>query len=557
MQASTVLELPPDKKVVVMLIESLASLIIEEKRGYTALFNNENTLVTLSGETKEIIQCAETDVRVIIERIEGSLLTKTLPLRFLHVPSIRSERVRMLIASIEDSHHLEISFTPRRIPLLEFSSVVGSFYPKKYLRDIIDPPTIPENPCWSVSMPGRSTSVMLPSDSSALEEFFQFGGSQVVLSGMKCMVDFKEMKIRSETGEVASISRSPALVTDSDFPQHRITMNVKGGSEYIHNAIPIIKKYIKEDLVTSSPITIRSAVLPEYRPQLEQQINNCCRQFCIELIGFNTVEGYHTFSIKGAKDYINWVVPQLDSLVQALLLKFRALSEKPALSPVNHPVVINPQPLVPIENYPPNWTHQVSNCVICDVPQMSDEWRDVLRRMQDTLPRVICKKIERVQNKTIWERHKLEKQQMSARNNGEINDKLLFHGTGNTNPHQIAQSEDGIDFRHSTRERKLMWGKGAYFAVKASYSNQYAYKLAEGTRQIILVNVLTGFSHNYGSTHNYDLTKPPPRPVHPGAPVLSSNRSYDTVCGHTGDSDVYVVYDLTKSYPAYIITYSV
>jgi hypothetical protein len=47
----------------------------------------------------------------------------------------------------------------------------------------------------------------------------------------------------------------------------------------------------------------------------------------------------------------------------------------------------------------------------------------------------------------------------------------LFHGSKSTKPDKIYESEEGFDIRFS---QGGMWGYANYFAVNASYSNEYA-----------------------------------------------------------------------------------
>ena len=97
-----------------------------------------------------------------------------------------------------------------------------------------------------------------------------------------------------------------------------------------------------------------------------------------------------------------------------------------------------------------------------------------------------------------------------------------------------------------------MWGRGAYFAVKLSYShNGFTYRHScqgnKATYQVFLAHVLTGES----------IFLPPDRkilmpPVKPGTDV-----HYDSIQGETAGSKIFVLYKLDMAYPAYLITYSV
>ena len=56
--------------------------------------------------------------------------------------------------------------------------------------------------------------------------------------------------------------------------------------------------------------------------------------------------------------------------------------------------------------------------------------------------------------------------------------KTLFHGTSNTPPNVIYQSEEGFNLNYS---KVGMWGKANYFAFNSSYSdNGYAHVFPTG-----------------------------------------------------------------------------
>ncbi len=136
------------------------------------------------------------------------------------------------------------------------------------------------------------------------------------------------------------------------------------------------------------------------------------------------------------------------------------------------------------------------------------------------------------------------------KNQGEINEKELYHGSGSTPPIAIYRSEMGFDFRF-TRPNGL-WGFGAYFAAAAAYSNTYAYLTTDGMRQIILAKVLTGITYN---TTNTDPTmrKPPLKPD--SLSSFFSEERYDSVCTYARGSKIHIIYDHEKLNPAYLISY--
>ena len=183
-----------------------------------------------------------------------------------------------------------------------------------------------------------------------------------------------------------------------------------------------------------------------------------------------------------------------------------------------------------------------------DPERESDEYDRVANQFLLTLPRAHILHVQRIQNKLLWKRYRDCSKRMSDRNL-YVRDELLFHGTRGTNPESIYKGTDSFDLRCSSGG---MWGRGIYFAVNASYSNGYAYH--EGNvRKMFAAFVLTGnskFSDPDGS-----LTKPPPIPAIDGSDTSVQHR-YDSVCGMTYGTRVYITYDNDHAYPAYLIEYT-
>lgn len=191
---------------------------------------------------------------------------------------------------------------------------------------------------------------------------------------------------------------------------------------------------------------------------------------------------------------------------------------------------------------PKEWDPQKDNVAIKEVPIGSPEWKRVAQMVLDTLPNVDVMKIERIQNRYLWEKYVFHARRMKEKNKGYINEKELFHGTRDTLPEKIyADEEEGFDMRFS---RSGMWGQGNYFAEKASYSDTYAYQAPNGTKQFFLAKVLTGDSITLQS--DTKLRMPP---------VKNGSVRYDTVNGITHGCRVYISYSNDKAYPLYLITY--
>ena len=185
----------------------------------------------------------------------------------------------------------------------------------------------------------------------------------------------------------------------------------------------------------------------------------------------------------------------------------------------------------------------------------SDEWKNVIGHMHKTLPNAKVRMLQRIQNRWLWEKYFSAKARMEEAK-GKINEKNLFHGTRGVAPDKIHRSEHGFDFRFS---RQGMWGTGTYFAVNASYSDAYAYPTGKDKeKQILFAKVLTG--ETYHCQPDRSLNKPPLKVPNSDSDSCCTgpftDERYDSVSGNTNGSDIFVIYDHEKAYPAYLVTYT-
>jgi len=209
---------------------------------------------------------------------------------------------------------------------------------------------------------------------------------------------------------------------------------------------------------------------------------------------------------------------------------------------------------------PSSWEPQSSKCELKTVSRGTPEWNSIHDQMvkPDFPARII--KIERVQNTWLWELYQLSKKRMLEKNDGEVNEKSLFHGTRTTAPKDIYDSEQGFDNRLAS---KGMWGEGIYFAEMAKYSDAYAHKLRGGHKQIFLAQVITGVAFKSSSSDN-NIKAPPKKSDHYGffSLIFRTHKSkfegerYDSITATTQGTKIYVIYELGRVYPAYLITYS-
>ena len=92
----------------------------------------------------------------------------------------------------------------------------------------------------------------------------------------------------------------------------------------------------------------------------------------------------------------------------------------------------------------------------------------------------------------------------------------------------------------------VVYGKGVYFARDALYSNNYAHPDVSGQKHMYFTWVLTG-EYTVG---NSGMLVPPPK-----NPNVSQNILFDSTVDNQANPTIYVVYNDSQNYPAYLIKY--
>ena len=249
---------------------------------------------------------------------------------------------------------------------------------------------------------------------------------------------------------------------------------------------------------------------------------------------------------------MNELAPSTEEPLSAEMNELAPSTEEPLSVEINELALSTEEPLsatVVINDrniFPDEWTQQNEDIELKLLVRGSTEWLNVYEIFCTTLPSKHIIMIQRIQSKRLWENYHNHRERMKTKNGEDkINEMLLFHGTRNTPPDTIYHDEEGIDMRCS---RTGMWGMGNYFAVNASYSDDYAHHLSDGTRQMILAKVLTG--HSITLEPDNTLRKPPVKES-----SVQGIVRYDTVTGCTNGSQVYIAYHNDKAYPFYLISY--
>ena len=353
-----------------------------------------------------------------------------------------------------------------------------------------------------------------------IESIFQQGAPGfITVEGQQCVVDFNStpMQVYSTRGDCCFICRQPEVEPSNLAPV--VTLRVRGMADSL---APAEQEFcqILQDKITTEALDIPSKIQDKVTRLL---LTTIARQYCIQCV---YSEEQQVLKLSGAKENVKDV--------HRLLLQETVKIISDSDTPVDHTLT------------PPYWTPQTSDVQLCPVEKDTNEWTHIEKLMRESLADVRIETIRRIQNKHLWQKYSFFRRVIQKRMNGrDINEKELFHGTRQNDPSMIYESEKGFDFRFGSSN--CLWGQGSYFAVKASYSdNGYAYRLPDGTKQLILARVVTGESKFMNKREKLSVP-----PLKPG----STKERYDTIRANTGGSEIYVVYDHEKAYPAYLITY--
>ncbi|RXN08119.1 poly [ADP-ribose] polymerase 12-like protein [Labeo rohita] len=170
----------------------------------------------------------------------------------------------------------------------------------------------------------------------------------------------------------------------------------------------------------------------------------------------------------------------------------------------------------------------------------SPEYIKIKELFQLTMVGFKILRIERIQNKALWEVYQWQKDYMKKNNGGrDVPEKQLFHGTDSK--HLDAICHNNFDWRicgtHGTA-----YGKGSYFARDAKYSHSYTKD--SGTRTMFVCRILVG-----------DYTKGESSFLRPPSKDGGDTIFYNSCVNDVYDPSIFVVFEKHQIYPEYLIEY--
>ncbi|CAL8385513.1 unnamed protein product [Boreogadus saida] len=178
----------------------------------------------------------------------------------------------------------------------------------------------------------------------------------------------------------------------------------------------------------------------------------------------------------------------------------------------------------------------------------SEEYKEVETLFRQTMTNFDIVKIQRIQNKSLWDQFQLQREQMKTRNGRHsVAERKLFHGTDSKLIDSICSSN--FDWRicgtHGTA-----YGNGSYFARDARYSHNYT---TSTVRSMFVSRVLVGY-HTLGAA-GYE--RPPSKDggerLSSGA--LSRRTFYDSCANNILSPSIFVIFDRCQIYPEFLLTY--
>jgi hypothetical protein len=158
--------------------------------------------------------------------------------------------------------------------------------------------------------------------------------------------------------------------------------------------------------------------------------------------------------------------------------------------------------------------------------EMSDPVYDqISKRVRQSFPNSCICWIEEVQNPNLQKSYDELKLKIG-------NEKLLFHGTSEEAINSIAAGGFNPEFNKTSA-----YGKGTYFAEKASYSFSYMKQGRDGVAYMFLCTVLTG------------------RMCRGSNQLVINTENYDSAVDNIDNPTIFVSPHSAAAYPKYIISF--
>ncbi|CAG2232384.1 PARP10_14_15 [Mytilus edulis] len=233
------------------------------------------------------------------------------------------------------------------------------------------------------------------------------------------------------------------------------------------------------------------------------------------------------------------------------IVDFNSYEEYPADDPTDKVQVLRKSKLVDHAfELPLSWEKmgEKENLKIVQLKPTDQEYQDVSQKFITTAggTKVTFVKIERIQNKTLYQQFVAKKKSMDATNPKTVNnEKQLWHGFSV----DALDSINRYGFNRSyCGKNAVAFGAGVYFAVEVRYSIQDTYSKPDpsGHKRMYLCRVLTGeYCNGKGG-----MRVPPAKPNAAGSHIL-----YDSVTNDMNNQIMYIIFHDSQAFPEYLVTF--
>lgn len=200
--------------------------------------------------------------------------------------------------------------------------------------------------------------------------------------------------------------------------------------------------------------------------------------------------------------------------------------------------------------YPPTWkpTPPGKQYGTTILDSSDSEFKMVSKRVMETKGTASIRnivKIERIENRTLYQLYSVYKSHMEQRNGKQAeNERSLWHGTVKESLTNICSS--GFN-RSYCGKNAVVYGRGVYFARDFCYSAQTQYSRpdpATGTKYIFMCKVLTGTF----SVGDQSMIEPEMKP--------GTDFRHDSTVNDLSDPSIFVIFKDAQAYPEYLVAFS-
>lgn len=316
--------------------------------------------------------------------------------------------------------------------------------------------------------------------------------------------------------------------------KHKGTLRMRGFVENVQAATDEIHRIMREALIHEKHIS--NAELMSNIVQWYFKDTNGTE---VKLIPY---EKTVNLKIENALEARKPSVTFRDNKNVAYTINFAKMVEFPDNKPNETIEVIRKDLKADTQDIPSHWTDFKGNLTVVVLNATDREYQDTAKSFVAAAGGgVTVVKIERIQNRTLWQQYQALKRLMEQKNPPNIkNESILWHGSSNAGIENIKVH--GFDRSYSNSAN---YGVGVYFSPHASVSRYYARPDPTGVCRLFRCRVLTG---------EYCLAKAGIR-TGPPKPSGGPNAKYDSVVDNMNNTQEIVIFNDTQAYPDYLISF--